>query len=93
MRCWLEIQTTSGIDKRDVKPGGEVGAAQGKCPGCAAEPFLVRGGNMRIHDDETWVANGRCVNCNDPVGYIYARVETVFGLEEDEAVRQRARVY
>lgn len=94
IRCHLEIQTTSGIDRRKVTPDGRVGIAAGACPGCKAEPFRVQGGNRRIHDRETYVADGRCVDCGDAVGYIYARVETVFGLEEDRNVLEgRERVY
>ena len=90
MRIWLEIQRSTGIDRRDVKPLGKVGEAAGECPGCGAAPFLVVGSDHR-----TFVANGRCKACNDPVGYLYARGDTLFGLEEDRAVLEfgRGRVY
>ena len=96
MTTWIEIQRRDGIDRRNVTPGDGAGTAEGACPGCGTEPFLVRGGNMtRLPDDRTYRAGGRCVSCNDPVGYIYWRTNTIFGLEEDEAVLEhgRARVY
>lgn len=43
MKLWLEIQRTSGVDRRDIKPDGMVGIASGACPGCGAEPFMVQG--------------------------------------------------
>lgn len=95
----LEVQRTSGIDRRHVKSLGHVGEATGACPGCGSAPFyVVGGGRIRISDD-TYRANGRCQKCGDAVGYIFADMSgsTLFGLEEDEAVlsldKRRARVY
>lgn len=92
----LYIQRESGIDKRAITStsGSPVGTAAGKCPGCGAEPFLVQGGNLRRKDDRTLMADGRCVACRDPVGYIYAKPDTLFGLEEDaRMLNGRCRVY
>lgn len=94
MRVWLEINRDSGIERRHVKPGPVVGTVDGACPGCAAEPFLIKGHGARRHDERTHRAGARCVSCDDPVGYVYARVDTIFGLEEDERVLHgRCRVY
>ena len=95
MKVWLEIQRTAGIDRREVKGGESFGVAQGKCPACGAEPFQVQGnGTHRMPDDRTLRAGGRCRNCSEAVGYIYARPNTIFGLEEDERVLHgRCRVY
>jgi hypothetical protein len=90
----LEIHRRSGTDTRIVTPRELSGIATGCCPGCEAEPFHVRGGGLRPHDDRTWIANGYCADCGDPVGYIYATADTLFGIEEDERVlRGRPRVY
>lgn len=97
MKAWLEIQRTTGIDRRDVHPLTEnpaIGVADGACPGCGSTPFLVQGGNLRIDDRETYKADGRSRCCGDLVGYLFCATDTVFGLEEDRAVLQaRARVY
>lgn len=93
MKVWLEIQRQSDIDKRDVKPGEVFGTAAGACPGCGATPFLVQGQGKRRHNRQTYIANGVSKCCGESVGYIYARVDTIFGIEEDEAIGQRARVY
>lgn len=95
MKAWLEIQRTSGVDKRPITPQGTVGRAKGECPGCGVSPFLVQGGNVRIKDEQTLMSDGRCVKCHEAVGYIYARPDTIFGLTEDANVliHGRARVY
>lgn len=95
MKLWLEIQRTSGIDHRDIKPDGVVGVASGICPGCGTEPFLVQGhGRSRHGSAHTYRAGATAKCCGDSVGFIFAQPETLFGLEEDEAVLNgRARVY
>lgn len=96
MTCYLEINYADGrVEKRRIKPGGHIGTADGECPGCGVTPFLVQGSDRRIYDREIIIANGRCKDCGDAVGFIYARTDTLFGLEEDRAVLEfgRARVY
>lgn len=95
MAFTLEIQRRDGIERRNVRSLGDVGEAEGACPGCLATPFLVVGGGMQNIDDRTVRANGRCQSCGDAVGYIYAERATIFGAEEDRAVLEmgRARVY
>lgn len=94
-RFYLEIQTKRGIDTRSITPGPKIGIAEGACPGCKTEPFRVHGGNRRAHSRDTWIADGRCVDCNDPVGYLYEKTATFFGVKEDEnmLVNGRCRVY
>lgn len=91
----LEIQRQDGIERRNVRSLGGTAEADGACPGCNAVPFIIVGGGMQNIDDRTVRANGRCQSCGDPVGYIFADLPTLFGVEEDEAVlvRGRARVY
>lgn len=96
-RIWLEIQRTTGVDVRKItaERSSPVGVAEGACPGCGTTPFLVQGSGITIHSNDIGKAAGRAKCCGDPVGYIYVKVETLFGLEEDFAmlVHGRARVY
>lgn len=97
-RQWLEIQRESGTDRRDVVPHpetSELGVAAGSCPGCGAEPFLLRASAPEIYDRSTLRGNGHAECCGDAVGFVYAVRDTLFGLEEDRAMLQwgRARVY
>lgn len=96
MNIWLEINRSTGIDCREIKPDGVAGIASGACPGCGASPFLVQGhGRSRNGSSDTYRAAGTAKCCGDAVGYIFAKVDTLFGLEEDEAVmlNGRSRVY
>lgn len=99
-RQWLEIQRESGIERRNVVAHADartLGVTEGACPGCGAEPFLIRASSPQIHAPQTLRGNGHAVCCGDPVGYVYATKDTLFGLEEDRAMlspdHQRARVY
>ena len=94
MKVWLEVQRTSGIDRRNVTPEGTHGVASGACPGCGAEPFIIEGHGRHRHTRDTYRAAGTAKCCGDSVGYIYAKANTLFGLEEDEAVLNgQTRVY
>ena len=101
MNLWLEINRTSGIEKRLVTSdeGGGTATAEGACPGCGAIPFRIAGGGKERDPrspDDTYRSGGRCMSadCAAPVGWIYQKVSTIFGLEEDERVlRGRCRVY
>lgn len=84
MKLWLEIQRRSGIEKRRVTAQDHVGLVEGPCPGCG-EDFAIQCANMRRQGNR-YIADARCVRCNDPVGYCYAEPDTLFGLAEDEAV-------
>ncbi len=92
---YLEINHAAGTEQRAVKSYGNFAEAEGACPGCKADPFYIQGGGRIRISDDTYRANGRCRNCDDAVGYIFAKVETIFGLEEDEnmLLRSRCRVY
>lgn len=70
--------------------------AAGACPGCSATPFRVRGlKRRRDQNDRDYVADAVCCDCAAPVGLLRARMDTFFGLAEDEAVLEygRGRVY
>lgn len=66
---------------------------EGKCPECGQEEWKVQGGETtRGHD--TYSAPARCVLCGERVGTLVVKMDTLFGLEEDERVLHgRARVY
>jgi hypothetical protein len=83
----LEIERLSGIDERAVSRDGVVA---GKCPGCLAEPFRIL-----THPKDGDRYGARCVDCNDPVGWVYVEPDTLFGAEEDAAMigLARGRVY
>jgi hypothetical protein len=96
VKAWLEINRSDGsIDRRELVPHDNYAEADGACPGCGATPFQVAGhqGAQRLTDNRTLRAGGRCLSCGDAVGYLYAQPDTIFGLEEDARVRERARVY
>jgi hypothetical protein len=97
MNCWLDIERSGGIDRRDVDvhPQGLYGTADGACPGCHAEPFRIQCEPIEPVDSHTDRAGGRCMNCNDPVGWVYCDRSTIFGREQDREVIEfgRARVY
>lgn len=91
---WLEIQRMSGVDRRAVhSDGGLCATAEGACPGCGAEPFLIQGTGRHRFNRDTYKAGGVSKCCSQNVGWIFAKVDTLFGIEEDEAVGARARVY
>jgi hypothetical protein len=95
VRCWLESQRSGGIERRDIKPENDVGVAEGACPGCGANPFLVQGHGIEAVGGGVYRAGGTAKCCGDSVGYLYAEEQTIFGAEEDRAVIEfgRARVY
>lgn len=93
--CHLEINRADGIERRTVRPRDSVGLVDGECPGCSAKPFLVVGSGRHRVDRETLKSGGYCKSCGDAVGWIYLRVSTIFGLEEDLLMLEgsRCRVY
>jgi hypothetical protein len=55
------------------------------CPHCKKE-LRVQGTGKHIKSFDTYASVGICVACEKPVGEIQAKVNTLFGLEEDERV-------
>lgn len=96
MKFWLEIQRRNDIiDRREITPGVLCGEAEGRCPGCGAVPFLVAGVGAEPQGGGVYRAGGRSQCCNEAVGFIFAKEETIFGAEEDRAMGEfaRCRVY
>lgn len=65
---------------------------ESQCPKCNA--IKVRGGGKSRESDDTWRADAYCLECREPRGMLRVRVDTLFGIEEDERVLNgRCRVY
>ena len=79
----------------DATPSGAVATVPIACPHCkAAAPMAVRGGGIRETTHDTYIADARCVQCGEPMGTLRAKVDTIFGIEEDERVlNSGCRVY
>lgn len=62
---------------------------------CACGNRAIVGSGRHIENDNTYRADAHCGECRTLVGVVRAVVDTIFGLEEDEAVLKhgRARVY
>lgn len=65
------------------------------CPACTAEPCHVRGKGVSHHDHDTYYSRAVALCCSADIGELQATVDTIFGIEEDNAVlvHGRARVY
>lgn len=65
------------------------------CPSCGASDARVRGTGIRDRTHDTYVAAARCLECGSEVGDLRCKMDTIFGLSEDEAVLSygRGRVY
>lgn len=65
----------------------------GCCPFCGDDDWRVQGGAIS-HDRDTYRCQAWCLACGAGVGELRAKVSTIFGIEEDEAVlNSRCRVY
>lgn len=63
------------------------------CPHCGEE-LRVQGTGRRITSRDTYAASALCVACETVVGELRLKVDTLFGLEEDEAVfRLGVKIY
>jgi hypothetical protein len=88
----LEIQRSTGIETRKVRPHTSecvYPTAEGTCPGCGVSPFWLCGNYARPNPNRPYDelrSGGKCVKCGDSVGWVYTRVDTIFGIEEDRRV-------
>ena len=92
----MHVSLDDGNRRRTVEviADGRGAIADGECPHCEAFPFSVGGHGKHIEGHGTYAADASCIACGERVGVLRARVETLFGLEEDEAMMNgRARVY
>lgn len=75
-------------------PSGERAIAEGSCPACGAAELPVAGRGRYVETRDTYAARGVALCCGEDIGIIRARVDTIFGVEEDERVLHgRCRVY
>lgn len=92
----VTLHTATGPLPIRATPGLAFAFVDIACPSCAAPaPMKIKGIGRRIHSHDTYAADARTLCCGASVGEIRAQVETLFGLEEDEAVLRhgRGRVY
>ena len=74
-------------------------AASGKhaeieaCPRCGATPGVIQGTGITHHNHDTYFAPAVATCCDAPIGTIETRVDTFFGIDEDNAAQARCRVY
>jgi hypothetical protein len=58
-----------------------------KCPKCKHEaPVKVAGAHKRIESHDTYAADATLLCCKQRVGAMRVKVDTIFGIEEDERV-------
>lgn len=94
MKVWLKM-----LGKKFVARVPEHGAmaveVNAPCPACGTCPMFVKGTTgPRIKNNDTYVSDAVCTKCGDEVGELYAQVDTLFGIEEDERIRNgRWRIY
>jgi hypothetical protein len=83
------------VRRVSMPEGGEDRAtAEGACPHCGATPFVVSGCGVTSKGHDTYYADARTRCCERPAGQLQLKVNTLFGIEEDERVlRGRCRVY
>lgn len=91
-KIWLD--TSTGRRAIVGQPAPTFATFSGACPCCRAVPFRVAGEGQEREGHDTYAARARCIDCDKHVGTVHARVDTIFGIEEDERVLHgRCRVY
>jgi hypothetical protein len=64
------------------------------CPKCGTSPVRAVGQGIVETTHDTYVARAISLCCREPLGDMRTTVDTIFGIEEDEAVLNgRPRVY
>jgi len=63
------------------------------CSACGGSPLRVHGVGLPARSHDAYTSPAACTACGARVGTIRAQMDTIFGLEEDEAVCRRYRVY
>lgn len=90
--------TLNNGEVRQIREAYETHAiADGACPGCKTTSFRVAGCGKSIDPDhrlDTYRADAVCIDCAGHVGIIRAKIDTLFGIEEDSRVfSMGVRVY
>ncbi len=92
----ITLHFTKGPPTTNVVPveSGDFAEVPGfECDACHSD-LRVRGA-LTGHSRDTYRATALCFNCGHQIGTLEAQVDTIFGIDEDEAmlVHGRARVY
>lgn len=65
-----------------------------RCPRCDVAPCKVGGTGITHHNHDTYFAGAVALCCRERIGTIETTVDTLFGIDEDNAVLHgRPRVY
>lgn len=98
----ISIVLNSGVRVAAKRPDGADFVLILKCPNpkCNAAPCRVRGDGVRHHDHDTYYVRAIALCCTDQtqivdIGGMRVKMDTLFGIVEDEAVLTygRPRVY
>ena len=93
MKITLKLDGGTRAAKRPYEKADHV-VVTGACPHCGVEPFKAKGRGVSSKDHDSYYAEADCVDCGKFVGTIRAKMDTLFGIEEDERVLSgRYRVY
>lgn len=92
----MKVTIIDGAGKRHAVRVAENGefVTLTNCPECGSGEPTIRGTGITHHDHDTYYARAVARCCGSSFG-METKVDTIFGIEEDEAVllRGRARVY
>lgn len=88
------ITVDGAVALRPYHDADHVIVGGGTCAACGAAPLKARGRGDVTHTHDTYSCSGMCLCCGADVGTIKYKVDTIFGIEEDERVlKGRCRVY
>ena len=92
MKITIVFSGGRAIEAKRPPESSKVVETDETCPECK-EPLRVYGGDT-TQDHDTYSAPAYCWACRSEIGTIKVRVQTIFGIEEDNAVLNgRCRVY
>ena len=92
MKISIRLPDGTAVPARLEEGGGAVVVPT--CPSCGADAARVRGLGVTHHDHDAYYAAARALCCGEVIGTMEAKVDTIFGIDEDERVlRGRCRVY
>jgi hypothetical protein len=80
--AWL----IEGGERVPLKLSDDAGGAATAETSCSCGSPYVLGSGMQTEGFDGYRAYGFCAKCREPRGTIHARVQTLFGVEEDERV-------
>jgi len=92
----ITVTTSGGVFKARLPydGAGYVVVSGLECPECNAEGGLRVRGPSPVTDHDTMRSRAVCADCDQGVGHITVKFNTIFGIEEDKRVLNgRCRVY